>query len=321
MRIIAICCVNYKLCAILAPMNAQDKQLLFEMLHKISDNYYGFSAPDFPETVQFYDDALIALPADRPLPIQPEPSGGMSNAIAPEQYAPSLQAGGAHPVPNAAAARLTPEAVPSEPAADAGQDAAKQLTALAEKIKACGACKLCGGRTNAVPGMGVPNPAVMVIGEGPGEEEDRQGLPFVGPAGRLLDKMLNAIELDRNANCFIANVVKCRPPRNRDPEEDESAACRSFLDAQIAALKPKMILAVGRIASQNILNTDSPLGRLRGQFHEYRGIPLLVTYHPSALLRNEDLKRPAWDDLKRFRAHLATLAPDYAAEFRSRRGS
>ena len=131
MRIIAICCVNYKLCAILAPMNAQDKQLLFEMLHKISDNYYGFSAPDFPETVQFYDDAPVALPADRPLPIQPEPSGGMSNAIAPEQYAPSFQASEAHPVPNAAAARLTPEAGPSEPAADAGQDAAKQLTALA----------------------------------------------------------------------------------------------------------------------------------------------------------------------------------------------
>ncbi len=281
-------------------MDGQDKQLLFKMLHTISDNYYGFSSPDFPQNVEFQDDP----PAAAPPAVHVAPSADAPDAIPPEQNASGAQTDATNR--NALAAE---------------HDTADALTALAEQIKACGACKLCAGRTNAVPGMGVPNPAVMVIGEGPGEEEDRQGLPFVGPAGRLLDKMLNAIELDRNANCFIANVVKCRPPRNRDPEKDESAACRPFLDAQIAALKPKMILTVGRIASQNILNTESPLGRLRGQSHEYRGIPLLVTYHPSALLRNEDLKRPAWEDLKRFKAQLATLVPDYAAEFRSRNRS
>ena len=189
------------------------------------------------------------------------------------------------------------------------------IDAIAQKIHSCTSCKLFSTRTNVVPGMGVENPDVLIIGEGPGEEEDRQGLPFVGRAGQLLDKMLNAIELDRNANCFIANIVKCRPPKNRDPEPDECAACRAFLDSQIDALQPKMILAMGRIASHNLLNTDSSLGRLRNSFYEYKNIPVLVTYHPSALLRNEDLKRPAWEDLKLFKSRLLTLAPDYAARF------
>lgn len=189
------------------------------------------------------------------------------------------------------------------------------IDAIAQKIHSCTSCKLFSTRTNVVPGMGVENPDVLIIGEGPGEEEDRQGLPFVGRAGQLLDKMLNAIELDRNANCFIANIVKCRPPKNRDPEQDECAACRAFLDAQIDVLQPKMILAMGRIASHNLLNTDSSLGRLRNSFYEYKNIPVLVTYHPSALLRNEDLKRPAWEDLKLFKSRLLTLSPDYAARF------
>lgn len=189
------------------------------------------------------------------------------------------------------------------------------IDAIAQKIHSCTSCKLFSTRTNVVPGMGVENPDVLIIGEGPGEEEDRQGLPFVGRAGQLLDKMLNAIELDRNANCFIANIVKCRPPKNRDPEPDECAACRTFLDSQIDALQPKMILAMGRIASHNLLNTDSSLGRLRNSFYEYKNIPVLVTYHPSALLRNEDLKRPAWEDLKLFKSRLLTLSPNYAARF------
>lgn len=189
------------------------------------------------------------------------------------------------------------------------------IDAIAQKIRSCTACKLASTRSNTVPGMGAENPEVMIIGEGPGEEEDRQGLPFVGRAGQLLDKMLNAIELDRNANCFIANIVKCRPPKNRDPEQDECAACRAFLDSQIDVLQPKMILAMGRIASHNLLNTESSLGRLRNNFYEYKNIPLLVTYHPSALLRNEDLKRPAWEDLKLFKSRLLTLSPNYAARF------
>ena len=129
--------------------------------------------------------------------------------------------------------------------------------------------------------------------------------------------MLAAIQLERNTNCFIANIVKCRPPQNRDPYPDEQAACISFLDAQIHCLKPKMILCLGRISSHKLLNTEEALGKLRGNFFEYNDIPLMVTYHPSALLRNEELKRPAWEDLKLFKTKLLELAPDYAVNFKN----
>jgi len=193
------------------------------------------------------------------------------------------------------------------PEAEPEIDNETALQNIARKVAACNRCRLCGGRTNTVPGVGVPNPLVLVIGEGPGADEDAKGEPFVGKAGQLLDKMLAAINLNRHTNCFIANIVKCRPPNNRDPMPDEAEACRSFLDAQISILKPRLILAVGRIAAQNILNTTTGINKLRGQFFEYRGIPLLPTYHPSALLRNEDLKRPAWEDLKKFRARLEEI--------------
>ena len=148
---------------------------------------------------------------------------------------------------------------------------------------------------------------VMVIGEGPGADEDRQGRPFVGRAGQLLDKMLEAIQLSRKTNCYITNVVKCRPPQNRDPAPEERSCCAAFLDAQIRLLRPKMILVMGRIAAQHLLRTSDGIGKLRGRFFDYQGIPLMPTYHPSALLRDESLKRPAWEDLKRFRARLHEL--------------
>ena len=133
------------------------------------------------------------------------------------------------------------------------------------------------------------------------------GRPFVGKAGVLLDKMLAAINLDRTKNCYIANIVKCRPPQNRDPLPDEQATCNAFLQAQIHILKPKMILCMGRIAGHKMLETQEPLNKLRGQIFEYHGIPLMVTYHPSALLRDESLKAPAWQDLKLFRSKLTEL--------------
>lgn len=181
---------------------------------------------------------------------------------------------------------------------------ADSLAAIAEEVRACRACKLCEGRHHAVPGEGVTAPLVMVIGEGPGADEDSTGRPFVGRAGQLLDKMLAAINLDRNSNCFIANVVKCRPPNNRDPEVDEITACAPFLQRQLALLKPRAILTVGRVPTQALLGTTEGISRLRGRFFEYQGIPLLPTYHPSALLRDESLKRPAWEDLKQLRAFL-----------------
>ncbi len=182
---------------------------------------------------------------------------------------------------------------------------------IAAEVAACRKCVLCEKRTNVVPGMGVKNPLVMIIGEGPGFEEDKQGLPFVGPAGQLLDKMLGAINLSRETNCFIANVVKCRPPQNRDPNPEEGKACRGFLDRQISILKPKMILLLGRIATYHILDTAQGISSIHGQFFEYKTdfatIPVMPIYHPSEVLRNEALKRPVWEDLKVFKKKLEEI--------------
>lgn len=178
------------------------------------------------------------------------------------------------------------------------------LDELNAKILRCTRCGLARTRNNVVPGMGVMNPEVLVIGEGPGHDEDMQGLPFVGKAGILLDRMLAAIGLDRKTNCYIANIVKCRPPENRNPFPDEQAACFSFLEAQIHLLKPKMILCMGKIAIEKITGQSIAITQRHGEFFEYNGIPVMPTYHPSALLRNEELKRPAWDDLKKFKRRL-----------------
>lgn len=204
------------------------------------------------------------------------------------------------------------------------QERIQKLQEVYAQIAVCNACRLCERRKHVVPGEGPAelNNAplqsaeyvkafsdidVMVIGEGPGADEDTQGRPFVGKAGQLLDKMLAAIRLFRTKNCYIANVVKCRPPNNRDPQPDETAACRKFIDAQIAAIQPKAILIAGRVALQNLLQTSDGIGKMHGRFLEYAGIPIMATYHPSALLRDINLKRPAWEDLKLFRAKLDEL--------------
>ena len=181
---------------------------------------------------------------------------------------------------------------------------ALSLDELNAKILRCTRCGLARTRNNVVPGMGVQNPEVLVVGEGPGHDEDMQGLPFVGKAGVLLDRMLAAIGLDRKTNCYIANIVKCRPPENRNPFPDEQAACFSFLEAQIHILKPKMILCMGKIAIEKITGQSIAITQKHGEFFEYNGIPVMPTYHPSALLRNEELKRPAWEDLKKFKKRL-----------------
>ena len=181
------------------------------------------------------------------------------------------------------------------------------LDELNAKILRCTRCGLARTRNNVVPGMGVEHPEVLVIGEGPGHDEDMQGLPFVGKAGVLLDRMLAAIGLDRKTNCYIANIVKCRPPENRNPMPDEQSACFSFLEAQIHILKPKMILCMGKIAIEKITGQNISINAQHGEFFEYNGIPVMPTYHPSALLRNEELKRPAWEDLKKFKRRLDEL--------------
>jgi uracil-DNA glycosylase family 4 len=174
---------------------------------------------------------------------------------------------------------------------------------LREAVAACTACDLCKTRTQTVFGVGNTRAEWLVIGEAPGAEEDRQGEPFVGRAGQLLNAMLLAIGLPRET-VFIANILKCRPPGNRDPKPEEVSRCLPFLSAQIALLKPKIMLAVGRIAAQNLLATDAPLARLRGKLHRFGAAdtPLVITYHPAYLLRTPGDKRKAWEDLKFARA-------------------
>jgi len=187
------------------------------------------------------------------------------------------------------------ETLDSAPQADV---ASLDWGGLQNTVAACARCALHKTRTQTVFGVGNAAADWMIIGEAPGAEEDRRGEPFVGRAGQLLDEMLRAVSLQRDS-VFIANILKCRPPNNRDPLDDEAAACRQYLERQIDIVAPKLILAVGRIAAQQLLATDAPLGRLRGQKHYLgdRQIPVVVTYHPAYLLRSPSQKRKAWQDL------------------------
>jgi uracil-DNA glycosylase len=182
---------------------------------------------------------------------------------------------------------------------------------LRSEVLACTKCALHGSRTQGVFGVGNREAQWLVVGEAPGAEEDRRGEPFVGRAGHLLDAMLEAIGLSRGRNVYIANVLKSRPPGNRDPKPDEVAACLPYLMRQIELLKPRVMLAVGRIAAQNLLATDAPLSRLRGKVYHYGELntPLIVTYHPAYLLRTPGDKRKAWEDLKFARSVFQGLNP------------
>jgi len=170
---------------------------------------------------------------------------------------------------------------------------------LRRRVAACTACSLAATRTQTVFGVGDPHARWLIIGEAPGAEEDRRGEPFVGRAGQLLNSMLRALGLARE-QVFIANILKCRPPGNRDPKPEEARSCSGFLHRQIELVQPALMLAVGRIAAQNLLGTDQPLGRLRQIVHRFgpANLPLLITYHPAYLLRSPGEKRKAWEDLK-----------------------
>ena len=169
-----------------------------------------------------------------------------------------------------------------------------------ENLQGCPRCKLCQGRTTIVFGSGNPRAGLMCIGEAPGADEDVQGKPFVGRAGQLLTRMLQSIGLDRDRDCYIANIVKCRPPGNRNPEPDEVAACEPFLLAQLATIRPKVVLALGAFAAQALLKTKEPIGKLRGRIFPYHAMVLIPTFHPAFLLRNPgpEYRRQAWEDLK-----------------------
>ncbi len=265
-------------------MKKEDKELIYDLLKKTDAYVTGYTSEVFAAQVEFTDDGDVGGEALR-------------QAQGPQVEGQGPQVEGQGPQKETGSLSLS-----KGPATDG-----LSMEDLKSKILRCTKCPLARTRNNVVPGEGVDNPDVLVIGEGPGYDEDMSGRPFVGKAGVLLDKMLAAIGLDRTKNCYIANVVKCRPPNNRDPEPDEQSACSGFLEAQIHILKPKMILCMGRIAGHKMLDTQAPLGQMRGQFNDYNGIPLLVTYHPSALLRDESLKAPAWQDLKAFKRKLDEL--------------
>ncbi|SOZ16736.1 putative uracil-DNA glycosylase,phage-related protein [Cupriavidus taiwanensis] len=207
-----------------------------------------------------------------------------------------------------AAAVAHPEAPPAVPAAAPAPEHAAQAEreaaiaamdwpALEAAVAGCTACGLCQTRTNTVFGVGARQAEWMLVGEAPGENEDLQGEPFVGQAGKLLDNMLGALGLARGRNVFIANVLKCRPPGNRNPEAEEVAQCEPFLRRQIALVRPRVIVVLGRFAAQSLLRTTTPIGKLRGTVHAYEGIPVVVTYHPAYLLRTLTDKARAWEDL------------------------
>jgi DNA polymerase len=202
--------------------------------------------------------------------------------------------------PDATTTMAKPTAPPA--ATESGDARRARIATLAWRdfaadVDACTACGLCRARKKSVPGVGDVKAEWLFVGEGPGAEEDAKGEPFVGQAGKLLDNMLAALGLARGANVYITNVVKCRPPQNRTPEPREANACRPYLDRQIALIRPKLIVALGKTAATTLLDVDATIASLRGRVLRYQGVPLVVTYHPAYLLRNLPDKAKAWEDL------------------------
>jgi DNA polymerase len=201
---------------------------------------------------------------------------------------------------------MTPLAPPDEDPAPGAPRGAAGLQLVREELGDCKRCKLCTTRTNIVFGVGNPDANLVFVGEAPGADEDAQGEPFVGKAGQLLTKMIEAMGYARG-DVYICNVLRCRPPGNRNPEPDEVASCEPFLKKQLGAIRPRMIVALGKFAVQCLLRDDSPIGRLRGNLRSYEGIPLMPTFHPAYLLRDPSKKKLAWDDLKAVNAALASV--------------
>ncbi|WP_437588480.1 uracil-DNA glycosylase family protein [Sorangium sp. So ce1000] len=235
-----------------------------------------------------------------------ESQGAWSPAQAQRGPEPSPRpAASASPAPRAEAA-----ARGSAPLPDTKEERAARLSLIAEEVRTCQKCPLHEGRTHTVFSRGDPSSEVVFVGEGPGAEEDQQGQPFVGPAGQLLDKMIAAMGYHRD-EVYICNIVKCRPPKNRKPEPAEMATCSPYLAAQLALIKPKVIVALGATAVQGLIGTSEGITKLRGTWKLYKGsIPIMPTFHPAYLLRQPSAKREVWSDLKEVMRHLGKSAPD-----------
>ncbi len=266
-----------------------------------------------------WTEAQIAMLAEMGLPVwQPAaaPASASASAPAPVALAATAAPAAAKPSPPVPApAPVARPAMPSPASSPGSAPVPATLTrsdtaviaqlgwpALRQAVADCRACKLCEGRKQTVFGVGHEQAHWMIVGEAPGEHEDAQGEPFVGDSGKLLDRMLAALKLSRNAGTpqqqvYIANTLKCRPPHNRNPEPAELAQCEPFLARQVALVQPKIIVAMGRFAVQSLLRTGEPIGKLRGRVHRYQGVPLVVTYHPAYLLRSPAEKARSWEDL------------------------
>ena len=272
-------------------MKAAEKEKIYELLKCASSWTCGCTSPDFKgERPPFEDDfeEIVDTPSEK-IPDQ-------ASACTSQEH---KDTDGSQPAEN-----LKQE-----------QDMQK-MSVLNSKIRSCTNCIL--SRTSAIPfpGNGACSPSVLVIGEAPMEDSERNLASFAGEAETLLSKMLSAINLSVQSNCYITTSVKCLPPQNRSPMKDEQDICSGFLQAQICYLKPSVILVMGRTGAQHILKTSQPLNSLRGRFHDYSGIPLAVTFSPQQVLQDAGLKRPVWEDLKMVRAKLQEIKPDYDASFR-----
>jgi uracil-DNA glycosylase len=242
----------------------------------------------------------VPLPAAVPRPSVPQ----LTSAAPRTSAAPAAVSPPASPPPPPVTMKPSdPQDEDRDPDAPRG---AAGLQLVREELGDCKRCKLCTTRTNIVFGVGNPDADLVFVGEAPGADEDAQGEPFVGKAGQLLTKMIEAMGYARG-DVYICNVLRCRPPGNRNPEPDEVASCEPFLKKQLGAIRPRMIVALGKFAVQCLLRDDSPISRLRGNFRTYEGIPLMPTFHPAYLLRDPSKKKLAWDDLKAVNAALASV--------------
>ena len=258
------------------------------------------AAPAVPTAEAPAATAVLEHPVETPVAPMHAPAPAATRALAPA--APPVRPPAPTPAPARAATTIA-AAAPTQADALADPALAERAATIAtlawgplqDAVAACTACGLCQSRKQTVFGTGHAQADWMIVGEAPGEQEDLQGEPFVGPAGQLLDQMLRAVGQSRRV--YIANTLKCRPPRNRNPEPDELARCEPFLKRQLALVQPKLILVMGRFAVKQLLKSDEAIGRLRGRVHRYEGIPVIVTYHPAYLLRNMPDKAKAWEDL------------------------
>jgi len=309
-------------------MTGEEKQTIYNLLRTASRNLYGYTTKTF-ENAEF-------IPAEPQKVSAPEQAAPVTPVTPVNSAAPETPAAPVTPVQSQSPVTPVTSQAPATPVASNTQTASVSPANTAEtktensgitlgdvilKIARCTHCALARTRSNVVPGTGVKKPDVLVIGDGPSREDNITGLPFSGPAGQLLDKMLGAIRLERASNCYLTNVTKCASPQNRDPYPEETEACSGYLEAQIKVLKPKMILCTGRVSAVTLLknnqnvNLSLPVDQLHGKWFEYNSIPVFIIHNPEEVLRNPSLKKPVWDDLRIFAAKLKELSPAYAALF------